>query len=164
MNLRWYRGNIMFVLNFKGVFLWRDLHIMKYEIRYLSKLGNTKKIALAISEVVGVVAKDLSVEMPKNVDILFLGCAVYGFDIDEQVKNFINGLDDVKKVAIFSTSSISKCAFKRIVKLLEKKRIPYFKDNFYCKGEYKFLNKNKPNISEIEAAKLFAKRIMKEGI
>ena len=136
---------------------------MNIEIRYLSYSGNTKRIADAIGESIQIPADDLAIKVPTNTDILFLGCAVYGFEIDPEVIEFINTLE-VRKVAIFSTSAISKMAAKKIKKLLAKKQIAYFDETYYCKGHYKFLNKERPNLQDVNAAKRFAKRIMKEGL
>jgi len=138
---------------------------MKVEVRYLSYSGNTKKIADAIGVGARVPADDMAIKLSGNVDILFLGCAVYGFNIDPEVEEFINNLKNVKKVAIFSTSAIcSKLAYKRVTKLLDAKGIAYYKEHFNTKGNFKFLHKTRPNNTDEVLAKGFARRIMKEGI
>ena len=45
---------------------------MKIAVRYYTKTGNTKKLAMAIAEAVGVEAKPISVPVDEPVDILFL--------------------------------------------------------------------------------------------
>ena len=65
---------------------------MKIAVRYYSRGGNTKKIAEAISEAVGVEAKTVSEPLTEDVDILFLGSAPYAFNVDDEVKKFIGNI------------------------------------------------------------------------
>ena len=62
--------------------------IMKIAVRYYTKTGNTKKLAMAIAEAVGVEAKPISVPVDEPVDILFLGNSYYAFSIDPEVNLF----------------------------------------------------------------------------
>lgn len=74
---------------------------MNIQVRYLSKTGNTEKIANAIAEELNVGARNILNEIPEDTDILFLGCAIYGFGIDEQIKEFIKNIKGrVKKCTI----------------------------------------------------------------
>ena len=61
---------------------------MKIAVRYYTKTGNTKKLAMAIAEAVGVEAKPISVPVDEPVDILFLGNSYYAFSIDPEVNLF----------------------------------------------------------------------------
>ena len=45
----------------------------KIAVRYYTKTGNTKKLAEAIAETVGVKAESVTVPVDQEVDILFLG-------------------------------------------------------------------------------------------
>ena len=75
---------------------------MNIQVRYLSKSGNTKKVAEAIAEEVGIIAQSITEKDSKDIDILFLGGAIYWAGVDSELKKFILGLDkSVKKVAIF---------------------------------------------------------------
>ena len=67
---------------------------MKVAVRYHSRTGNTKKVALAIAEALGVDAKDASVPLEEKVDILFLGSAVYAAGVDDAMKAFVAGNKD----------------------------------------------------------------------
>ena len=62
---------------------------MKIAVRYYTRSGNTKKLAEAVANAVSADAKDITVPLTEKVDILFLGCSYYAFDIDEAVKEFI---------------------------------------------------------------------------
>ena len=134
---------------------------MKIEIRYLSKSGNTKKLADAIGEELEVKALDISNNIKEKTAILFLGGAYYGFDIDKELKAFIESLDDkVKKVAIFSTSAFMKGVPKRIKKHLKRKNIEVIDETFYCKGEYRNTNIGKPDDNDLTNIKAFASMII----
>lgn len=132
---------------------------MKYEVRYYSKSGNTKKLADAIANELKIKAETLEKEVNKDTDILFLGSAIYGFTLPEEIFNYLSVLETNAKVAIFSTSAFSKRAAKEIKKLLAIREIAYFEEEFYCKGEFKFMNKGKPDENDINLARAFANRI-----
>ena len=66
---------------------------MKIAIRYYTKTGNTKKMAEALSETVGVEALTVDNPLTEDVDILFLGSAVYAAGVDAKVKEFIENID-----------------------------------------------------------------------
>ena len=134
---------------------------MKIAIRYHSRGGNTKKIADAISAAAGVEARPVSEPLSEDVDILFLGSAPYAFDVDDEVKKFIDGIDvSVGKVVNFSTSAAVKSTRKYIAKLLEAKKIPLAKEEFSCRGAFAMLHKGRPNAADQKAAADFAKTII----
>ena len=110
---------------------------MKAAIRYYSKGGNTEKVALAISKATGLPAETIDVPLLEDVDILFLGSSVYGFDVDVQVKQFISNIDvKVGKVVNFSTACLVKSTYKQVGKLLAEKNIPLAKEEYYCRGSF----------------------------
>ncbi len=135
---------------------------MKIEIRYLSKTGNTEKIAKAIGSELGIEPKTIKESVKEDTDLLFLGGAYYGFMIDEELKKFISNLENVKKVALFTTSAIMKGVHKEMRKRLKAKGIEVLEEHFYSKGEYKFTNKGRPNEEDLNAAKKFARKVVGE--
>ena len=134
---------------------------MKVAIRYFSRGGNTKKLADAISEIIGVEALDVSKKLTEDVDILFLGSSVYAAGVDEEVKKFIENIDvKVGKVVNFSTAAIIKSTKKQVKNILDKKNIPMEEREFYCKGSFGPLHKGRPNSKDLENVKSFAKSIL----
>lgn len=134
---------------------------MKIAIRYYSKGGNTKKIADAISEAIGIEAKTVAEPLEEDVDILFLGSAPYAFEIDDEVKKFIAGIDvSVGKVINFSTSAAVKSTRKYVEKLFAEKKILVAKEEFSCRGSFAMLHKNRPNEDDRKAAADFARKII----
>lgn len=137
---------------------------MKTAVRYFSRGGNTKKLAEAIAEAVGIPAETTSAPLPEDVDILFLGSSVYAFDADDEVKSFIRGMDvKVGKVVNFSTAALVKSTYKQVEKLLAEKGIPLAQEEFYCRGSFAMLHRGRPNADDCAAAAQFAKKIITQG-
>lgn len=135
---------------------------MKISIRYFSKSGNTKKLAEAIAEELQLEAKSIDVPITLETDILFLGTAIYGFQLSEEIKSFLNTLDEgvVKRIVVFSTSCMSKKARNLVSKQCENLNIPVDEKFYYCKGKYLMFNKGRPNLDDLKACKIFARGIM----
>ena len=134
---------------------------MKAAIRYYTRGGNTQKLALAISKATGLPAETIDVPLLEDVDILFLGSSVYGFDVDDQVKQFISNIDvKVGKVVNFSTACLVKSTYKQVGKLLAEKNIPLAKEEYYCRGSFGPMHKGRPNQQDLQAAEAFARKIM----
>jgi flavodoxin len=137
-------------------------------VRYLSRSGNTKKVAAAIAEALGVEAVSLAgpgaPAIEKGTDVLFLGAAVYAFGIDGRVASFVQKLDKaaVKTVAVFSTSALVKSARSHIKKLLPENGASLSGKTFHCWGEFKFTRKGRPNAADLERAKAFARAVVAE--
>ena len=102
--------------------------------------------------------------MEEDVDILFLGSAVYFNGVDKNIKEFINNIDvKVGKVVNFSTTAIAKSSYKQIKTLLAAKNIPLSPDEFHCKGSFGSMHKDKPDDDDCKAAAEFAKKLMEDG-
>ncbi len=133
---------------------------MKIAIRYHSRGGNTKKIALAMAEAVGVEAKTVEEPLTGDVDILFLGSAPYAFDVDGPVKEFIRGINvSVGRAVNFSTAAVVGSTRKYVEKLLAEKGIPLAKEEFSCRGAFAVLHRGHPNGDDCRAAADFARKI-----
>lgn len=134
---------------------------MKVAIRYYTRGGNTKKLADAIAEAIGVEARTTAEPLTEDVDILFLGSSVYAYGVDDEVKKFIKGIDvKVGKVVNFSTAAIIKSTYKQVAKLLAERNIPLAKEEFACKGSFAVMHKGKPDADDCKAAADFAKKIV----
>lgn len=134
---------------------------MKVAIRYYTRGGNTKKLADAISEAIGIEAKTTAEPLTEDVDILFLGSSVYAYGVDDEVKKFINGIDvKVGKVVNFSTAAAIKSTYKQVAKLLAAKHIPFAEEEFACRGSFAMLHKGRPDADDCKAAASFAKKMI----
>ncbi len=135
---------------------------MSLAVRYYSRGGNTKKLADAIAETVGVEAKSIEAGLDEKVDVLFLGASVYAYGIDNNVKGFIAKLDPemVGKIVVFSTSALAERAFPEVEKAIRASGIKVDERNFYCRGSFLMMHKGRPNDEDVANAKKFAKEIM----
>lgn len=135
---------------------------MKIAVRYYTKTGNTKKLAMAIAEAVGVEAKPISVPVDEPVDILFLGNSYYAFSIDPEVKKFILSLNKTKvgRIVNFGSAAMLNSTYKKVKAAADKVGIPMDEREFHCKGEFKGIHKGKPDETDMKAAADFARRIV----
>lgn len=138
---------------------------MIYAVRYYTKTGNTKRLAEAIADELGVEALPISVPVNAKVDILFLGNSYYAFNIDPEVSKFVSSLDrkNVGKIINFGSAAMMKSTYKKVRAVAEKNGINVSDDEFHCKGEYKGLNKGRPNEDDIKSARDFARKIMSKA-
>jgi flavodoxin len=135
---------------------------MKVAVRYYTKTGNTKRLADAVAEAVGVVAQPISSPVAEPVDILFLGNSYYAFSIDPEVREFIGKLDKAKvgKIVNFGSAAMLNSTYKKVKTEADKVGIPMDEREFHCKGEFKGIHRGKPDESDLRAAAEFAKRIV----
>ena len=135
---------------------------MKVAVRYYTKTGNTKRLAEAVANAVGVEALPISAPVDEAVDILFLGNSYYAFNIDPEVKDFIHSLDGSKVGCIvnFGSAAMLNSTWKKVKAEADKAGVIMDKREFHCKGEFKGLHKGRPNADDLAAAAEFARSIV----
>ena len=137
---------------------------MKCAVRYYTKTGNTKKLAEAVAGALGVEALPISAPLEEAVDLLFLGNSYYAFNIDPEVRDFIQSLDKSKvgKIVNFGSAAMLNSTYKKVKAEADKAGIPMAEQEFHCKGEFKGIHKGRPNAEDLEAAAAFAKTLIAE--
>lgn len=135
---------------------------MKIAVRYYTRGGNTKRLAEAVAEAVGVEALPISTPVEEPVDILFLGNSYYAFNIDPEVRDFIKGLDKDKvgKIVNFGSAAMLNSTYKKVKAEADKVGIPMDEREFHCKGEFKGIHKGRPNEEDMKDAADFARKII----
>ena len=135
---------------------------MTFAVRYYTKTGNTKRLAQAIADAIGVEALPLSTPVEEPVDILFLGNSYYAFTIDPEVRAFIASLDKTKvgRIVNFGSAAMLNSTWKKVKSEADKVGIPMDEREFHCKGEFKGIHKGRPNKEDMQAAAEFAKKII----
>lgn len=133
---------------------------MTYAVRYYTKTGNTKRLAEAVANELGVEALPISAKVDEKVDYLFLGNSYYAFNIDPEVKKFIATLDKAKvgKIVNFGSAAMLNSTFKKVKAEADKVGIAMDEKEFHCKGEFKGIHKGRPNNEDISAAVQFVKQ------
>lgn len=138
------------------------MNSLRIAVRYYTKTGNTKRLAEAVAEAVGVEALPISTPLTEPVDILFLGNSYYAFSIDPEVRAFVRSLDKemVGKIVNFGTAAMLNSTFKKVKAEVDKVGIPMDPREFHCKGEFKGAHKGRPNEADLKAAVEFAKGVI----
>ena len=135
---------------------------MKYAVRYYTKTGNTKRLAEAVAEALGVQALPISEPVAEPVDLLFLGNSYYAFSIDPEVRSFVQSLDKDKvgKIVNFGSAAMLNSTYKKVKAEANKAGIPMDTREFHCRGEFKGVHKGKPDAEDLKAAADFAKTFL----
>lgn len=137
---------------------------MTYAVRYYTQTGNTKRLAEAIAKELGVEALPISAPITEKVDVLLLGNSYYAFTIAPEVRDFVAGLekDKVGRIVNFGTAAMMNSTYKKVRSVAATRGIPVLDKEFHCKGEFKGMNKGRPNADDIKAAIDFVRNLKKE--
>ena len=135
---------------------------MNVAVRYYTKTGNTKRLAEAVANAVGVEALPLDAGVEEPVDILFLGNSYYAFNIDPEVKSFVQSLSKavVGKIVNFGSAAMLNSTYKKVKAEADKAGVPMEAREFHCRGEFKGVHKGRPNAEDLKAAADFAKTFL----
>jgi flavodoxin len=134
---------------------------------YVSRGGNTRKLAEAVAQAAGVKAQSAADAADlAQVDILFIGASIYAGKINKDLRQFLQALKEKQaaKAAVFGTSAGGKSALAEIRPILESKGIPVSPETFHCKGSFLCVNLGRPNAGDLAQAGEFAKRVCGGGL
>jgi flavodoxin len=133
------------------------------QVIYVSRKGNTKKVAEFIARGAGITASALSSGLKLDyTETLFVGGALYAGKIDASLRSFLEKLTpaEVGRVAVFSTSLGNDTPLKEVKSILEPKKITVLEENFHCKGAFLLFNGGRPNEEDLKKAEDFGKKIV----
>jgi flavodoxin len=135
---------------------------MKACVLYLSRTGNTKRFAEAISESIQLPIFDIEASDPssfKDYDLLLIGTPVTGFSAAPQVISFAKKLSEGsgKRTILFCTYALAK---GRTFDVLEKELAQKGYNNILCVSR-KGIKPNKNDFKD--AVDAISKKIMSEG-
>ncbi len=138
---------------------------MRTRVVYQSTTGNTKKVAEAMASAAGCAAEPASAAtVSEPVDMLFLGAAIHGGDIDPSVKTFIEGLGPalIKQVAVFSTGfeQDKEKAVGIMRDLLVRRGIAVMDKGYFCRGKFLLFNRKSPDDQDLKGAEEFARSVL----
>lgn len=139
---------------------------MEVRVLYHSITGNTRKIAEAIADEVGVVAESIIHGSCEFIaDVLFLGDGNYVSNIHKNTRKLICSLEnkDIKNIAVFGTYGGKNNAKVKMIELIKKSGLNVLDESFFCKGKaWGVANRNKPDKDDIEGAKEFAREVIRK--
>ncbi len=117
---------------------------MKVLVTYYSETGNTEKLAKAIFDAIGEAKKELApiatAPDPEDFDLIFCGFPVMASTVPSKPAEYLKGLPEGKKVALFATHGslrgghLALTAFEYGGVLLSKAK---FLGSFGCRGKVK---------------------------
>ena len=130
-----------------------------------SRGGNTRKVADAIAEELGIPAKEVTPALTDNAKLLFLGSGTYRGKPGEKMMTFIESGDfSGRKVALFGTSASLAGGQKMINVMTDAltKKGATIAGAYHCKGKMLVINWGHPNKEDLENAKNFARMMKKD--
>ncbi|GHV61757.1 hypothetical protein AGMMS49587_06750 [Spirochaetia bacterium] len=133
------------------------------QVVYVSRKGNTKKVAEFIARGLGVnpaaAGPDTKID---HAEILFVGGALYAGKIDRKLRSFLEKLtgEQADKVVVFCTSISGKNILSEVKSILEPKNIKVADEFFHCKGSFLFMEADRPNEEDLKHAEDFARAII----
>jgi flavodoxin len=132
-----------------------------FEVVYCSYTGNTRKVAEAMAEALGVEAKDVGAAgvVPQDA-FIFLGIGCYRGELPDVVKAFMKeNRFRGRRIALFTTSVFNSTEERRnIEKQLEEQGVVIVR-NFKCLGRFRDINHDHPTWLELKKAAWFARSV-----
>ncbi len=117
-------------------------------------------MAEALSKAVGVEALTVDSPLTEDVDILFLGSAVYAAGVDGKVKFIENINVNVGKIVNFSSAALIESTYKQVKKIAENNNIAMAEEEFHCRGAFKLIHRGRPNDEDLRNLQEFGKKII----
>ncbi len=136
---------------------------MKVAIRYFSRGGSTKKLANAIGQALAIPAASITTPLDTPVDLLLIGGAPYvASQLAPELKQFIHQLtfDQVKHIAVFSTSNWKMSIKRQVERSLTDNRIRVVDEGYRSRGALGVINKTHPTAEEQTNAIAYVKKTM----
>ena len=131
-----------------------------------SRGGNTRKVADAIAEELGIQARDVTISPHDDAKILFLGSGTYGGKPGEAMVKFIgSGTLSGRKVAIFGTAASLSGGQKMITSMSDmvKQKGATVAGSYHCKGKFFFVSRGHPDNEDLDNAKKFAREMLNKN-
>lgn len=134
------------------------------QVLFYTRSGNTRKLADAIAEELGVKAMDVkTASISPAPGVLFLGSGCYGSRPGADMTKFIQANDFTgRKVALFSTSWMNAGKELDLMATDLKSKGATIIGSYHCKGKtYVLFNRGHPDQADLAAGKKFAQEMVK---
>ena len=133
---------------------------MNIAVRYYTQTGNTKKLADAIAEELGVAAKPVTAPLEEKAEVLFLCNSVYWAGIDKQVKKFVkDNAGNIGTLVNVSTAALIESTFNQMKKVALEAGVTLCDQEFHCRGKFSALHAGHPDVEDLKAVRVFAKQV-----
>jgi len=137
-----------------------------HQVVYYSRGGNTRKLAGAIAEELGVKAVDVkAASISPAPGVIFLGSGCYGGRPGEDMTKFIQSHDFTgRKIALFSTSWMNYGKEIDMMTSALKGKGAAIIGHYHCKGKTGLIfNRGHPDQADLAGGKKFAQEMAKLG-
>jgi flavodoxin I len=128
-----------------------------------SRGGNTRRVADAIAEEMGIKARDVKEVSADDAKILFLGSGTYGGKPGEAMTKFIaSGSLSGRKIAVFGTAASLSGGQKMITAMTDmlKQKGAIIAGSYHCKGKFFLVSRGHPSNEDLDNAKKFAREML----
>ncbi len=133
---------------------------MNIAVRYYTQTGNTKKLADAIAEELGVAAKPVTAPLEEKAEVLFLCNSVYWAGIDKKVKKFVkDNAGNIGTLVNVSTAALIESTFNQMKKVALEAGVTLCDQEFHCRGKFSALHAGHPDVEDLKAVRVFAKQV-----
>lgn len=136
---------------------------MKIAIRYFtkSKKGNTYKLAKVVSEVTNAEALTVENDLEEEVETLFLVNAMYAFNIDKEVKEFLKrNTSKIKCIVNVNSAASGASTLKSVKKVADKLNIPVSEKEYHTVASWININKGRSNEDDLNKLREFVKGVI----
>lgn len=134
---------------------------MKVAVRYYTQTGNTKKLAEAIADELGVEAKPVTDTLEESTELVFLCNSVYWAGIDKAVKKFVkDNAARIGKIVNVSTAALIESSYTQMKKLTASAGVELCESEFHCRGKFSALHAGHPDEADLKAAREFARSLV----
>lgn len=139
---------------------------MRVQVLFCSKGGNTRKLALAIAEELGIKAAEIgAASIDPAADIIFFGSGCYGGRPGEEMMRFIEENDFTgRKVALFGTSGGGAGQEVKLMAAALKQKGAAVLGSYHCKGKaFLLFSQGHPDMADLDGAREFARDMVRLG-
>lgn len=130
-----------------------------------SRGGNTRKVADAMADELGVAVGDIRAPLPADAGILFLGSGTYGGAPGIEMMQFITDNTFAgRKVALFGTSGSAGGAQKMLAAMADAltRKGAAILGTWHCRGRFFVMNWSRPGREDLDNARKFARDMVKD--
>lgn len=135
---------------------------MTVQVCYHTRTGHGEKIADAIAERLGVVARSVSEPLPERADVVFLVCAPYAGKPDRSVLEFLDANARLIGTLVCVQSSVAGTSvFKAVSERAESLGIRVWPEHLDVRGQFLAFAKGHPDQVDLTRAADFAQEQLK---
>ena len=113
-----------------------------------------------VSDETGIEALTVENDLIEETEILFLVNAMYAFNIDKEVKEFLNrNASKIKCIVNVNSAASGASTLKSVKKVAKKLNIPVSEQEYHTVASWININKGRPNEDDLNRLREFVKGV-----